>query len=237
VHLGAPATAADLEAVVATAQAAGGDLIAFVGDLADGSVERLGEQAAVLGRLEARDGVYFVTGNHEYYSGARDWERHVASLGLTVLSNAHRRVRAGTATLVVAGVTDTSAGRFIPEDASDPARALAGSGVGGPRDRGREGAGGDDDVFVLLLAHNPRSIHAAAAAGVDLQLSGHTHGGQYVPWTWLVGLFNPYSRGLHRHAGRTWIYVSCGSGVWGPPMRLGAPAEVTLVTLRAARGQ
>jgi predicted MPP superfamily phosphohydrolase len=218
IHVGAPATAADLAAAVATANTGDADLIAFVGDLVDGSVDVLGDEVTALAELSARDGVYFVTGNHEYYSGAKAWERRVTELGLVVLNNTHKRVQVGQATLLVAGVTDVSAHQFVPADRSDPAGAVE---------------GGEDADFVLLLAHHPKSIQAAARAGVDLQLSGHTHGGQFPPWTWLVPLFVPYNKGLHRH-GDSWIYVSCGTGLWGPPMRLGAPAEVTAITLRRA---
>ena len=216
VHVGAPATAADLAALVATANTAGADMVAFVGDLVDGRVKDVGDHVTALGDLEARDGAYFVTGNHEYYSGARSWARRIEELGLTVLTNQGEAIHVGDASLWIAGVTDITAHQFVREDRSDPAAAVMGS---------------DTSDLVVLLAHQPNSIHEASQVGVDLQLSGHTHGGQYLPWTWTVGWFNAYVRGLHKHDG-TWIYVSCGSGMWGPPMRLGAPCEVTAITLR-----
>lgn len=217
VHVGAPTTRAEFDEVVDTTLAAEADLIAFVGDLVDGSVSALRDHVSPIDRLKARDGTFFVTGNHEYYSDALPWEAEVARRGIRVLSNEHDRISVGDATLVVAGISDASAGQFVPADASNPEKALADTA---------------DADFRLLLAHQPALIDRAAKAGADLQLSGHTHGGQFVPWTWLVGLFNPYSKGLHRHADRTWIYVSCGSATWGPPMRLGAPTEVTALTLR-----
>ncbi len=219
VHIGAPTRRREFEQVVDIALSLNADMFAFVGDLVDGSVAALRDEVAPIARLKARDGAFFVTGNHEYYSNAKPWEREVERLGLRVLSNEHDRVQVGDATLVVAGISDTSAGQFVPADASDPATALANTA---------------DADFRLLLAHQPALIDAATDAGADLQLSGHTHGGQFVPWTWLVGFFNPYSKGLAKHRDRTWIYVSCGSATWGPPMRLGAPTEVTALTLRTA---
>ncbi|MFT6399439.1 MAG: putative MPP superfamily phosphohydrolase [Bradymonadia bacterium] len=217
-HVGGPTTRRQFEAVVDQVLALDADLIAFAGDLVDGSVEVLAKEVTALERLRARDGAYFVTGNHEYYSNSKRWEEVVASHGVTVLNNTHRVVSVGDARLLVAGVTDTTAYQFIPNDRSDPHAARAGS----PR-----------CDFDLLLAHQPASILDAARAGYDLQVSGHTHGGQFFPFTLLVGLFNMYSRGLNRHDS-TWIYVTKGSATWGPPMRLGARTEVTLLTLQQA---
>jgi hypothetical protein len=159
-----------------------------------------------------------VTGNHEYYSHAPSWIAEVQRLGLQVLLNEHRVLQHDGAALLLAGVTDFSAHHFDPAQRSDPARALEGA-PPGVRPR-------------VLLAHQPRSAGAAAAAGFDLQLSGHTHGGQFVPWIWFVSLQQPYTAGLHRH-GAMWVYVSRGTGYWGPPKRLGAPSEITLLTLVA----
>jgi predicted MPP superfamily phosphohydrolase len=147
--------------------------------------------------------------------------RELRRLGLTVLMNEHAVVRRGTARLVVAGVTDYSAGHFDPAAASDAAVALAGSPPGAVR---------------LLLAHQPRSAAAAEAAGFDLQLSGHTHGGQFLPWNFLVRLQQPFTAGLHRWR-RMWVYTSRGTGYWGPPKRFGAPSEITLLRLVAAPGR
>jgi predicted MPP superfamily phosphohydrolase len=195
------------------------DAIAITGDLVDGGVHDLAPHVAPLAGLRSAHGTFFVTGNHEYYSGAQGWIDALRGLGLRVLLNEHAVLERGGASLVIAGVTDWSAEHFIAAHRSDPAAALHGA----PTDAGAR----------ILLAHQPRSAPAAAAAGVDLQLSGHTHGGQFLPWTFFVRLQQPYTAGLHR-LGRTWIYVSRGTGYWGPPKRFGAPSEITRVRLVAA---
>jgi hypothetical protein len=215
IHIGPTLRGDDLRAMVERANALHADIMAVTGDLIDGFVEDLREHVAPLGELRGRHGTYFVTGNHEYYWGVRPWCEEVARLGLTVLNNEHRVIEVGTARLLLAGVTDHQGGDHDPEHESDPAAACAGA--------------PDHDVSVLL-AHQPRSIYAAAEAGYDLQISGHTHGGQYFPMNLLVHLVQPYVAGLHLHGG-TQIYVSRGTGYWGPPMRLGAPQEITLLSL------
>lgn len=195
------------------------DLVAITGDLVDGSVPELAAHTAPLAGLRSRHGTWFCTGNHEYYSGVHPWVEELRRLGVTVLLNQHEVRDHDGATLVIAGVTDLHAEGIEPSHAPDLAAAMAGA---------PEGA------FRLLLAHQPGAIVEAPAHQVDLQLSGHTHGGQYFPGTLLVHLAHPYVRDLHLHEGRTWIYVSCGTGFWGPPMRLGTTAEITLLTLRQA---
>jgi predicted MPP superfamily phosphohydrolase len=170
--------------------------------------------------LTSRHGSYVVTGNHEYYSGANVWVAEFRRLGMQVLMNEHVVIDHAGARLLLAGVTDYSAQTFDPGQRSDPVRALAGAPAG---------------ILRILLAHQPRSSVAAAAAGFDLQLSGHTHGGQFWPWTLLVRLQQPYTAGLHR-LGRLWVYTSRGTGYWGPPKRFGAPAEITRIRLVAATG-
>lgn len=220
VHIGPTIKGDYMRTLVDTTNALGADMIAVTGDLVDGHVPHLREHVAPLADLQAPHGTYFVTGNHEYYWDAEAWVEEVRRLGLDVLLNEHRVIERGAGALTVAGVTDHRAARHIEEHASDPHAALAGAPEGS---------------FRLLLAHQPRSIFEAQRAGVDLQLSGHTHGGQYFPYNILVYLTQPYVAGLHR-AGNTWIYVSRGSGYWGPPVRLGAPSEITLVRLvRAGR--
>jgi len=221
VHVGPTIKRPYVEAIVATVNRLDVDLVAVTGDLVDGSVAELAEHVAPLASLRSREGSFFVTGNHEYYSGAAGWVRELRRLGLTVLMNEHAVVRRGNARLVVAGVTDYSAGHFDPAAASDAAAALAGSPAGAVR---------------LLLAHQPRSAAAAEAAGFDLQLSGHTHGGQFLPWNFLVRLQQPFTAGLHRWR-RMWVYTSRGTGYWGPPKRFGAPSEITLLRLVAAPGR
>ena len=196
------------------------DVVALTGDLPDGSVADLRRHVAPLAGLQARDGCYFVTGNHEYYAGVDDWIGEARRLGFEVLVNEHRLVERGSGRILLAGVTDYGGGQFGRDHDSDPKAAIAGA----PESHAR-----------ILLAHQPLSIFAAARAGFDLQLSGHTHGGQFIPWKYLVGLQQPYTAGLHRFE-HTWIYVNRGTGYWGPPLRLGTDSEITLITLRAAAG-
>lgn len=179
----------------------------------------LSEHTAPLGSLRAPHGVYVVTGNHEYYAGAHAWIDELRRLGLRVLLNEHVAIERDGATLVLAGVTDFSAGHFDPAHRSDPIAALAGAPA--------------EAAVRVLLAHQPRSAAAAAEAGFDLQLSGHTHGGQFLPWNLFVPMQQPYVAGLHRHR-NMWVYVSRGTGYWGPPKRFGAPSEITRIRLRAA---
>lgn len=219
IHVGPTIKRGYLNAIVARVNALEPDAIAITGDLVDGSVKRLRPHTEPLSRLAARDGAFFVTGNHEYYSGAEEWIAELRRLGLTVLLNQHVvRERAG-AGVMIAGVTDFTAHLFHPSHRSDPKAAAAGA---------------PDHVRVrILLAHQPRSAPAAAAAGFDLQLSGHTHGGQFFPWNLFVPLQQPFVAGLDRLA-NLWVYTSRGTGYWGPPKRFGAPSEITRVTLVAA---
>ena len=193
------------------------DVVAITGDLVDGRVNELAGQVAPLADLHSRHGTFFVTGNHEYYSGASAWIDELRRLGLTVLLNEHVVIAASDAgrPLVLAGVTDFSAGHFDPAHRSDPVRALAGA---------------PPDAVRLLLAHQPRSAAAAADAGFDLQLSGHTHGGQFYPWNLFVRFQQPFTAGLHRW-GTLWVYTSRGTGYWGPPNRFGSPSEITCLRL------
>ncbi len=214
-HLGPILGRAWLDEVVTAVNQLRPDLIAVTGDLVDGHVEDLREDVAALRRLRAPHGVYFVTGNHEYYWDALAWVEEVRRLGLDVLVNEHRVLALGSATLMVAGVTDYSARSVLRRHASDPARAVAGA----PPTDAR-----------LLLAHQPKSIFAARKLAIDLQLSGHTHGGQFFPWNLLIGFFQPLVHGLGRFD-RTWLYVSRGTGTWGPPLRTGVPAEITELEL------
>jgi predicted MPP superfamily phosphohydrolase len=218
-HVGPTIKRGFVQRVVDTANAQQPDLIALTGDLIDGRVPELAPHFAPLAGLRARHGVFAVTGNHEYYSGAHAWIAHWRALGFKPLMNEHVLLQHQGASLLLAGVPDYSAGAFDAAHRSDPARALHGAPPGlHPR---------------VLLAHQPRTADAALKAGFDLQLSGHTHGGQFVPWNWFVPLQQPYVAGLHRH-GAMWVYISRGTGYWGPPKRLGAPSEITL--LRLVRG-
>jgi len=216
VHVGPTIKRPYLNAVVNRVNALKADAIAITGDLVDGSVQRLALHTEPLARLTARDGAFFVTGNHEYYSGAEEWIAELRRLGLTVLLNEHVVRERDGAALMIAGVADYTAHHFDPSHRSDPQAAAA-------------GAPAHVQVRVLL-AHQPRSAKAAAEAGFHLQLSGHTHGGQFFPWNLFVPLQQPFVAGLNRVSG-LWVYTSRGTGYWGPPKRFGAPSEITLVQL------
>jgi uncharacterized protein len=219
VHVGPTIKRAYVDAIVDAVNELHADLIAVTGDLVDGSVRQLAAHVQPFERLSSVHGSYFVTGNHEYYSGERDWTNELRRLGMNVLKNEHVVLRHRGAKLVVAGVTDYSAGSFDPRQRSDPSAALRGA----PADAGAR----------ILLAHQPRSAPEAASAGFDLQLSGHTHGGQFWPWNFFVRFQQPFTAGLNR-LGKLWVYTSRGTGYWGPPKRFGAPSEITRITLVAA---
>ncbi len=216
IHVGPTIKRGYLDAIVDAVNALQADVVAVTGDLVDGSVLQLAAHTAPLARLSARHGAYFVTGNHEYYSNAPAWIAEVQRLGLKVLMNEHVVLRHEGASLLLAGVTDYSAHHFDEAHRSDPHAALAGA----PR----------DIAVKLLLAHQPRTAAAAADAGFDLQLSGHTHGGQFFPWNFFVPMQQPYVAGLNRLR-QLWVYTSRGTGYWGPPKRFGAPSEITRVRL------
>jgi uncharacterized protein len=205
--------------IVARVNRLNADLIAITGDLVDGSVHDLAPHTAPLADLAARHGVYFVTGNHEYYSGEPAWTAELRRLGLTVLKNQHVIVAHDGASLVLAGVTDYTAHHFDPAQRSDPTAALQGAAPdAGPK---------------ILLAHQPSTAVAAAAAGYDVQISGHTHGGQFWPWNLFVRYFQPFTAGLNRLKNLS-VYVSRGTGYWGPPNRFIVPGEITRIRLVAA---
>lgn len=218
VHIG-PTIGRDwLSAVVDKVNALDPDLVCITGDLVDGSVSDLGAQVEPLRRLKAKHGIYFVTGNHEYYSGADEWIAHLKSLGVRSLRNERVEIGDGEEGFDLAGVDDWKAKGFGGDHGADLARALAG------RDESRE---------VVLLAHQPKQAPEAAERGVGLQLSGHTHGGQIFPWNFFVKLDQPFIAGLDK-LGELLIYTSRGTGYWGPPMRVGAPPEITLLELSRA---
>jgi predicted MPP superfamily phosphohydrolase len=212
VHVGPTLGRAYVESVVHATNALGPDLVVITGDLVDGSVAELGPLVEPLRDLVARHGVFFVTGNHEYYSGAEAWIAHLPSLGIRVLRN--ERVDVG-GLFDLAGVDDASASRVLPHHGQDVARAT----------EGRDGA-----RPLVLLAHQPKAVTDAVKAGVDLQLSGHVHGGQMVPFNWFARLAQPLVAGLYR-VQATWVYVSSGTGYWGPPMRVGTGSEIAHIEL------
>ncbi|MFD3539499.1 metallophosphoesterase, partial [Streptomyces sp. NPDC058662] len=209
VHLGPVLGRAHAQRIVETVNRTQPDLIAIVGDLVDGDVHDLGPAAEPLRHLSARHGTYFVTGNHEYFSGAEQWVDHVRELGLNPLENARRALPH----FDLAGVND-----------------IAGEAEGSGPDFGAALGDRDRSRAAVLLAHQPVVIHDAVRHGVDLQLSGHTHGGQLWPGNYLAELANPTVAGLERY-GDTQLYVSRGAGAWGPPVRVGAPSDITVVEL------
>jgi predicted MPP superfamily phosphohydrolase len=171
---------------------------------------------APLAALRSRHGTYFVTGNHEYYSGAQAWIAELRGLGVTVLLNEHVVLRHDGDDVVVAGITDHGAHHFDIGHRSDPRASVRGAPIGA--------------ALRLLLAHQPRSALSALGLGFHLQLSGHTHGGQFWPWNLFVRLQQPFTAGLHRLQD-LWIYTSRGTGYWGPPKRFGAPSEITCLRM------
>ncbi len=228
IHVGPTIKRSYIQRIVDSVNALGADMVAITGDLVDGTVAELRDHIAPLGDLRARHGTFVVTGNHEYYAGAHAWIAELRRLGLRVLLNEHvvlqtRNVKGAQtdeeileSALVIAGVTDYTAAHFDAAHASDPHRAVH-----------------DAPPLVhtrVLLAHQPRSAPAAAEAGYHLQLSGHTHGGQFFPWNLFVPLQQPFTAGLHKLR-EMWVYTSRGTGYWGPPKRFGAPSEITLLTL------
>ena len=203
------------ETVVRMANALKPDLMALTGDFIDGTVDELRKDAAPLAKLSAPHGLWFVTGNHEYYWNAPSWIEAFKRLGIRTLMNEHELIRKGDDAIILAGVSDYSTRKSERPDASDPAKALLGAPQG---------------LVKILLAHQPASYPAARAAGFDLQLSGHTHAGQYFPYTLLIRFFQKYYKGLNNHEGM-WVYVNTGTGYWGPPLRAGVPPEISLLTL------
>ncbi|MCG2595697.1 metallophosphoesterase [Ramlibacter sp. XY19] len=215
IHVGPTIKGGYLDAIVDRVNALEADVVAITGDLVDGTVADLAQHVAPLARLRARHGTYFVTGNHEYYSGVHGWVAELDRLGVRVLHNEHVVLQHAGEQLVLAGVTDVGGHHFDPAHRSDPAAAAHGA---------------PPDAVKVLLAHQPRSAAAAARAGFDLQLSGHTHGGQFFPWSLFVPLQQPFTAGLHQ-LDRMWVYVSRGTGYWGPPKRIGAPSEISEIRL------
>ncbi len=220
-HLGPTSGRRFAEKVVRIANRLDADLIALTGDFVDGTVSSLAGALQPLASLKAREGLYCVLGNHEYYWGAPGWINEYRRLGWRVLLNEHVVIVRDADKLVLAGVTDYTAGGMLRGFESDPHKAIEGA---------------PEQAVSVLLAHHPESFREAERAGFDLQLSGHTHGGQFFPFSVLVRMTHRYIKGLHRWK-RLWIYVSRGTGYWGPPLRFGVPGEITRIHLRCAAGR
>ncbi|MFD9705614.1 metallophosphoesterase [Lentzea sp. NPDC059081] len=213
IHLGPLLGRSHTERIVRMINEQEADLVAIVGDLVDGTVAELGEAASPLRDLVSKNGSFFVTGNHEYFSGHEQWIAELDKLGVNPLRNEGLTVAGGIELVGVNDVTGESYG-----DGPDFDRAFAGRNKSNP---------------VVLLAHQPVQVADASSHGVDLQLSGHTHGGQMVPFNFVVPLQQPSVAGLSK-VDDTWLYVSRGAGFWGPPVRVGAPPDITMIELRSA---
>ena len=216
IHVGPTIKKNYVEAIVDAVNSTKPDLVAITGDLVDGSVDALYSHVEPLKNLRSRYGNYFVTGNHEYYSGADAWVEAIHNLGIKTLMNEHVVLTKKKSHLILAGVTDYTAHRILPKHKTDPLKAIQDCEVDGCK---------------IVLAHQPRSIYKVAEVGYDLQISGHTHGGQLFPYNFFIHLVQPFVEGLHRYK-NTWIYVNRGTGYWGIPMRLGAPSEIAEITLK-----
>jgi predicted MPP superfamily phosphohydrolase len=195
--------------VVSMVNALEPDIVALTGDFVDGRVAQLQSEIQPIQSLQARYGTFFVTGNHEYYWGAREWLAEFAKLGVQILENQHVQIRLNGSAIVLAGIADLSS------HTADPVRALQGA---------------PENTVKILLSHQPGSYRVAEEAGFDLQLSGHTHGGQFFPWSMVVKLVHRFYKGLGKHK-HMWVYVSRGTGYWGPPIRFAIPAEITNIRL------
>ncbi len=216
-HLGPTLGERFVSRVIELAKRQRPDLVVITGDLVDGSVRRLGSVVRPLAGIDARDGIFFVTGNHEYYSGVDSWVRFLNRVGIRVLANQHVPIQGqGKNGFDLAGVNDYRAAVFRPGHGPDPVAAVSGR---------------DPDRELVLLAHQPVQIHKNAAVSPGLQISGHTHGGQIWPWGYMVRLTQPYLSGLHRYDERTQVFVTRGTGYWGPPIRFLAPAEIPCLVL------
>lgn len=216
IHVGQTIKADFVEVLVELSNQLKPDMVALTGDLIDGTQSQLAHELEPFKKIQAPLGRFMVPGNHEYYWGIDHWIDFWKELGFKTLVNEHALVEKGSARLAIGGVHDYSARRMNDTYVSSPQEAFKSL---------------PPEVTKVLLAHQPRSVYQASKAGVHLQISGHTHSGQYFPYNILIYLFQPYVKGLHRHEDQTWIYVNQGTGYWGPPSRFGVPPEITLIEL------
>lgn len=216
IHVGPTIKRDTIEKLVERVNSLNPDIIAITGDLVDGSVSSLRDDVAPLINLKSKLGTYFVTGNHEYYSGALSWIKELKRLDIKVLINESEVLQIKNSTLLISGVTDYRASSILPEHATNPEYCMSKN---------------KNCNLKILLAHQPKSVFRASKVGFDLQLSGHTHGGQYFPGNILIYLFQEYVTGLYKHE-NTWLYVNRGTGYWGPPIRTGNKPEITEIYLK-----
>ncbi len=218
IHVGSTIKREYVNAIVQRVNSLKPHILAFTGDIADGYVNSLAYHVLPLGDIVTVYGSFFVTGNHEYYSGAMEWIKVIKKLGFKVLMNEGLVLKKGSARLFVSGVPDYSAHRFIENHRANPSAALKGA---------------PEESVKIFLAHQPRSVPETENLDIDLILCGHTHGGQIFPFNYFVSMVQPYLKGLYT-AGKKWVYVNRGTGYWGPPMRVGSPSEITLIKLTNA---
>ncbi len=215
VHIGPTVKSNFLSDIVDTINTLAADIVVITGDLVDGDAKKFQHNLDPLKNIKSKHGTFFVTGNHEYYSGVFEWLEKIIELGIVPLLNDNKILNIGDRKFLIAGVTDLKAGNIVPSHKTDPGKAIANS---------------EESHFKLLLAHQPNSIFESSKYGFDLQLSGHTHGGQYFPANFLIHFFQKYVAGLYKHE-NTILYVSRGTGYWGPPLRLAAAPEITNINL------
>ncbi|EMY62435.1 metallophosphoesterase [Leptospira terpstrae] len=217
VHIGATIKEKFLKRVVKRINLQNPDVVVITGDLVDGPVSTLKQHLKPLADIQSKYGTFYVTGNHEYYSGVLSWLPEIQNLGVKILLNQNQILKIGNAKLLMAGVTDLAAGKIIKSHQTNPKRAME---------------GGENCDYKILLAHQPNSIYEASAVGFQLQISGHTHGGQFFPGNFLIYFAQKFVSGLHKYKDSL-IYVSRGTGYWGPPFRLGAPSEISILDLKS----
>ena len=218
-HVGGTIRKAYVQNVVNLVNSTNADLIALTGDMADGTVTELKNDSALLANMKSKDGIYFITGNHEYYHDVVNWLPYYKQLGFHILANKHEMIERDGAKLVIAGVNDYSTRYLNSDERSDISRAASGI---------------PENAVKILLMHQPTLYKEAEQTGFDLQLSGHTHGGQFFPWTLVIPLFHHFAKGLN-HYKHLQVYVSVGTGYWGPSLRTFCPSEITVLTLKRAK--
>lgn len=215
IHVGNTIFEEDIAEIVAETNALNPDLIAITGDMADGLPEHIGDWINPMKNFKSKYGTWFVTGNHDHMWDAKGWCERIAKLGIRVLDNEHKTLEINGTTIAIAGAIDEWGDRKDRKWRSDPAKALSGIAP---------------DMFKLMLVHRPASVNKSLAAGAHVILAGHTHGGQCWPLTYIIDALHHYSRGLYEVDGRA-VFVSCGTGYWGPPLRIGVPPEIDVITL------